>query len=84
MNNTKIPQTDSIHELAEFWDTHNLTDFEDELEEVKEPVFVRKIVMKIELESKEAMAVKEIAQSKGILYTDLLRQWIVERIHHIA
>ena len=39
MNPTNIPQTDSIQELADFWDTHDLTDFEDELEEVTEPVF---------------------------------------------
>ena len=30
-----------LEELAEFWDTHDITDFEDELEEVKEPVFER-------------------------------------------
>jgi len=39
MNKPEIPQTDSIEELAQFWDTHELTDFEDELEEVTEPVF---------------------------------------------
>jgi len=39
MNHTKIPQTESIQEMAEFWDTHDLTDFEDELEEVREFVF---------------------------------------------
>jgi hypothetical protein len=38
MNNPKIPQTDVINELAKFWDTHDLTDFQDELEEVTEPV----------------------------------------------
>jgi hypothetical protein len=27
--------------LSEFWDSHDLTDFEDELEEAAEPVFVR-------------------------------------------
>ena len=37
----KLPRTDSVSELAEFWDTHDLTDFEDELEEVAEPIFVR-------------------------------------------
>ena len=31
MDRTNIPQTDSIQELADFWDTHNLTDFEIEL-----------------------------------------------------
>lgn len=38
---TDIPQTDSIQELAHFWDMHDLTDFEGELEEVSEPVFKR-------------------------------------------
>ena len=41
MKKPKLPKTDSIQELARFWDAHDLTDFEDELEEVKEPVFVR-------------------------------------------
>lgn len=41
MNIEKIPQTDSIQKLAEFWDTHDLTDFGDRLEELTEPVFGR-------------------------------------------
>ena len=41
MNTQNIPQIDSIKEMAKFWDTHDLTDFEDQLEEVTEPVFER-------------------------------------------
>ena len=41
MNTNKIPHSDSIQELAQFWDTHDVTDFEGELEEVAEPVFER-------------------------------------------
>jgi hypothetical protein len=41
MNTAKIPQTDSIEELARFWDTHDVTDFEGQLEEVVEPAFER-------------------------------------------
>jgi hypothetical protein len=37
----RLPKTDSIEELAKFWDTHDLTDFEDDLDEAAEPVFVR-------------------------------------------
>lgn len=37
-----LPKTDSIQKLAEFWDSHDLTDFEDELEEVTEPVFAHR------------------------------------------
>ena len=34
MKKQTLPQIDSIEELAHFWDTHDLTAFEDELEEV--------------------------------------------------
>lgn len=34
-----IPKTESIAELAEVWDTHDLTDFQRELEEVEAIVF---------------------------------------------
>ena len=41
MNSQHLPQSDSIEELAEFWETHDLTEFERELEEMKEQVFER-------------------------------------------
>ena len=50
MNHKNIPQTDSIQELADFWDTHDLTDFEDELEEVSESVFDTSVSVKLELD----------------------------------
>jgi hypothetical protein len=31
-----------IEELARFWETHDLADFEQDLEEADEPVFVRR------------------------------------------
>jgi predicted DNA binding CopG/RHH family protein len=80
MNLKKIPQTDSIQELAQFWDTHDLTDFEEQLEEVTEPVFGREAVVKIHLQPPEVEAVKKAAQSRGIDYTDLIREWILEKV----
>lgn len=82
MKAQKLPQTDSITELARFWDTHDLTDFEDQLEEVTEPVFERKseVEMKIRLPRKEVEAVKRIAKSKGVEHTTMLREWILEKI----
>ena len=86
MNHTNIPQTDSIQELAHFWDTHDLTDFEDELEEVSAPVFERKttITVRLEvalrLEPKESEVVQALANSRGISPANLIREWITERI----
>jgi CopG antitoxin of type II toxin-antitoxin system len=80
MNSPKIPHTDSIEELARFWDTHDHTDFGDELEEVTEPVFEHSAVVKIPLEPQEIEAVKEIATNNGIGSAELMREWILEKI----
>ena len=84
MSKARIPQTDSIEELARFWDAHDLTDFEDELEKVPEPVFVRKeaTVLTIRLRPKELEAVERIAKSRGIEQTDLVRQWVLRKFIH--
>ena len=81
MSSDKIPETDSIQELAQFWDAHDLTDFQDQLTEVQEPVFERATVVTIHLQGKEAQAVKTIADGKGVSKADLIRQWVLERIH---
>ncbi|MEO8601367.1 MAG: hypothetical protein ABI629_02210 [bacterium] len=41
MKRRTIPTTDSILGLAAFWDTHDATDFDDQLEEAPERVFER-------------------------------------------
>ena len=80
MNIERIPQTDSIQELAGFWDTHDLTDFENQLEEVTEPVFERRIVVRVQLEPEEIEALNEIAKSRGVGPADLIREWVLEKI----
>lgn len=80
MNNPRIPETDSIQEMALFWDTHDLTDFEDELEEVSDQVFERAPLIRIRLLPDEAEAVRQIAESRGISYPDLIRGWVREKI----
>lgn len=80
MSTSKLPQTDSIQELAKFWDTHDLTEFEDELEKVGERVFQREGEITVHLETKEAEVVRKMAQSRGVADSELIRQWVLERI----
>ncbi len=80
MKKSKLPKTDSIQKLAEFWDTHDLTDFENELQEVAEPVFVRGSALKVPLESRDIAAVERLARSKGISPEQLVRSWVLQRI----
>jgi len=80
VNIANIPQTDSIQELARFWDTHDLTDFEDQLEEVVEPLFEPEAVINVVLGPEEIEALNELAKSKGVGSSDLIRQWVREKI----
>ena len=82
MKGLKLPQIDSIEELAQFWDTHDLTEFEEELEEVTEPVFERKpeTMIPLHLYPQELEAVKRVAQARGVAEAALLREWVLEKL----
>jgi predicted DNA binding CopG/RHH family protein len=80
MMSQKIPQIDSIREMANFWDTHDLTDFENELDEVIEPVFRREALIRIRLPRNEFETIKKIAKSRGVEYTELIQQWVSEKV----
>jgi predicted DNA binding CopG/RHH family protein len=80
MKKSKPPKTDSIQELAEFWETHDLTDFEAQLEEVAEPVFVRGAAIKVPLESRQVEAVEQMAQAKGVSPEELIRSWVLQKL----
>ena len=79
----KIPVTDSIRELAEFWDSHDLSDFEDELTEVSTPVFVRaKGGVTVPLTGEERTAIRKIAAQRRVDEAALIHEWVIERLHH--
>lgn len=86
MTVNKIPDTDSIEELARFWDTHDLTDFDDQLEEVKTPVFERRPteeVVDIRLLPDEVEAVERIANSAGVEVGTLIHDWVAEKLDQL-
>jgi len=85
MKGTKLPQTDSIEELARFWDTHDLTEFDGQLEEVTEPIFEHGLgtTMVLRLEPEEIEAVEKIAKTRGVGHSELLREWVQEKLGSI-
>ena len=81
MKTSRLPQTDSIQELANFWDTHDVTEFEDELEEVNDRVFERDAQITVHLAADDANAVRAMATSRGVRDAELIREWVVDRLH---
>ena len=83
--NNHIPKTDSIAELARFWDTHDLTDFEDQMEEVSESIFEQNTETEIafHLQSREIETLKHIVKSRGLTHDVLIREWVREKLQSI-
>jgi hypothetical protein len=79
----KIPDTDSIRELADFWDTHEVTALEDQLEEVPEAVFARpESGVTVPLSGDERTAIRKIAASRGVDEAAVIHEWVQEKLHH--
>jgi hypothetical protein len=79
MKKSTLPQTDSITELAAYWDAHDLTDHEDELEEVANP-FTNQRVVEVPLDSAQLASAQQIAESRGITLPALIQQWVGEHV----
>jgi hypothetical protein len=76
----QLPTTDSIQALAAFWQRHDVTDFEEELEEVPAPVFQRAYVVGVPLTGDEHQAVRDAAVSRGLDEPALIHEWVKEKL----
>jgi len=79
MTKPTLPPTDSIQELARFWDTQDLTDFDEQFEEVEERVFERNRRLSKELPANAAESIRSMAKRRGVKDTELVRQWVLEK-----
>ncbi len=80
---SKIPKFKSIEEEAEFWDTHSVTDFEDETEDVDIVVELEKprtdtLVIRVQKNIKDKM--EKVAKKKGINVSTLVRIWLSQKL----
>jgi hypothetical protein len=76
----EIPKTDSIAALARFWDTHDVTDYADELREVPSP-FKRSDIVRVSLTPDEHDALKKLASNQGVDESALIHEWVKEKLH---
>ena len=81
---SRIPHFTSREEEAAFWDTHDITEFEDELE----PVQVRfskhlSEGITIRLDQETLGKLRHLAHEKGIGPTTLARMWLLERLRDV-
>lgn len=77
---SKIPVFDSIEEEAEFWDTHDSAEFEDEFEPVDWTIGeVRSIFFsRVEFDRPTWERLRALARRRGVGVDDLTRGWVME------
>lgn len=83
MKKPTLPTTDSIQKLADFWDKHDVTDFDDELKDVGAPVFVRDAhpdAINVPLKPREAKTIERMAEAEGVSREELVRTWVLQKI----
>jgi hypothetical protein len=80
---SRIPSFATIEEEAEFWDTHDVMDFEDELEPIEDLVIgpirtSRGLIVRFSGDVLERM--ERIAALKGTSPSSMARMWIEQGI----
>jgi predicted DNA binding CopG/RHH family protein len=87
MTNTKskIPEFKTFQEEAEFWDTHDFTEFQDELRSVKVK-FAKPLehIFAVRFDEGTLTELQEEASKKGISAGTLIRMWVKEHLHEIG
>lgn len=71
----------SDRDVAEFWDSHSVADYWDDLEPArigKRPPPRR--VVTLRLDPRAVVALRALARRRGLDYSALARSWIVERL----
>lgn len=80
---SKLPRFASEQEEAEFWATHDSTEYLDDTEPV-DVTFVDarppKKQISLRLDADVIEELKAVAQHKGIGYQTLIRIWVMERL----
>ncbi len=80
-----IPEFANREEEAEFWDTHDIADYWDELKPVKvkfSESIDHAVIVSFDLDTFNELL--EIARERGIFVDALLQTWIVDRIKGVA
>lgn len=78
---TGIPEFHNREEEAEFWDTHDVTDYLDELRPVRVSFTPNPSAgITVQLDPADREAIGRIAAERGVGPSTLVRMWIKERL----
>lgn len=76
-----LPHFDSIDELTDFVDTHDMGEFLEEMSEVDFEVDIKRRNYLFSLDAEVARKLSEIAQAKKMSSEALANAWLIEKIN---
>ena len=79
-NVSSISKSRSIEEMAEFWDTHDATDFEDQTQPVEFEFDLRSRRHYIAIDPDLLARLRDVAEGRGLSAESLANLWLQERV----
>ncbi|MDQ2806992.1 MAG: BrnA antitoxin family protein [Chloroflexota bacterium] len=79
----RIPEFKNEQEEADFWDTHSVADYLDELTEVDPQTEfppAAGVPIPLRLERETVAQLRTVARRQGVGYQTLIRHWLLERL----
>jgi len=85
----ELPTFSSDEELAEWIETHDLSEYMDSLEVITEEIKVQRTLrdkqsVGLDLNRKDLDAIKRVAKTRGIPYKTLIQNWLIEKLRQEA
>lgn len=81
----RIPSFQNIEEEATFWDTHNFTEFDEELRPVQVKVSKNlSAPLSVRLDPRDRAELVRRAEARGVGPSTLIRMWVKEHLREDA
>ncbi len=81
---SRIPDFRTREEEAEFWDTHDLSDYWDELMPTNvlvSPTLTSEHLVTVRLTKEDWEGLDRVAREQGIFPNEVIRDWVKDRLH---
>ena len=87
--NRQLPKFSSEKEFIDWIDTHDTSEYMDNLEVVTEEIKVQrtrreKQSVGVDLNARDLDEIKRVAKTKGIPYQTLIKNWLIEKLRQEA
>jgi hypothetical protein len=77
---SSISKSSTIEEMAEFWDTHDVTDFEDDTYEVEMEFDIQFRSHYVAIDPDLLQGLRKAAASRGLSAESLINLWLQEKL----